>query len=171
MAMTRKPLRGEEAHPARLDPVVAQRWRRSRGSAAPARPAPSSMKASRTPSESKVCTRAPMLSARGRLRRHPPLSSAAASGYRRRRHSHSRHRAAHMAASLVPHFANDQGVEKISIGVKEFQCMGARPPHDHPHVYPRHGRRRARSCAPIARRFTCTMRAWRPTRPSRRAAW
>jgi uncharacterized Zn-finger protein len=38
-------------------------------------------------------------------------------------------------ASLVPHFANDQGVEKIGIGVKEFQCMGARPPHDHPHVY------------------------------------
>jgi len=38
-------------------------------------------------------------------------------------------------ASLVPHFANDQGVDKIGIGVKEFQCMGARPPHDHPHVY------------------------------------
>ena len=40
-----------------------------------------------------------------------------------------------MAASLTPHFANDPGVEKISIGVKEFQCMGARPPYDHPHVY------------------------------------
>lgn len=40
-----------------------------------------------------------------------------------------------MASSLVPHFANDQGVEKIAIGVKEFQCMGARPPYDHPHVY------------------------------------
>lgn len=40
-----------------------------------------------------------------------------------------------MAASLIPHFANDPGVEKISIGAKEFQCMGARPPHDHPHVY------------------------------------
>jgi uncharacterized Zn-finger protein len=40
-----------------------------------------------------------------------------------------------MAAAIVPHFANDQGVEKISIGAKEFQCMGARPPHDHPHVY------------------------------------
>ena len=38
-------------------------------------------------------------------------------------------------ASLVPHLANDQGVEKVAIGVKEFQCMGARPPHDHPHVY------------------------------------
>jgi len=26
-----------------------------------------------------------------------------------------------MAASLTPHFANDLGVEKISIGAKEFQ--------------------------------------------------
>ena len=40
-----------------------------------------------------------------------------------------------MAASVVPHFANDLGVEKIYVGVKEFQCMGARPPFDHPHVY------------------------------------
>lgn len=40
-----------------------------------------------------------------------------------------------MAASVVPHFANDEGVEKIHIGVKEFQCMGARPPYDHPHVF------------------------------------
>jgi uncharacterized Zn-finger protein len=40
-----------------------------------------------------------------------------------------------MADQLVPHFANDQGVEKIYIGVREFQCMGARPPYDHPHVY------------------------------------
>ncbi|MCB1526782.1 MAG: zinc-finger domain-containing protein [Hyphomicrobiaceae bacterium] len=40
-----------------------------------------------------------------------------------------------MASSVVPHFANDKGVEKIFIGVKEFQCMGARPPYDHPHVF------------------------------------
>ena len=40
----------------------------------------------------------------------------------------------HMA-SVTPHFANAPGVEKIAIGVREFQCMGARPPHDHPHVY------------------------------------
>ena len=40
-----------------------------------------------------------------------------------------------MAASLVPHFCNDLGVAKIGIGVKVFQCMGARPPFDHPHVY------------------------------------
>jgi uncharacterized Zn-finger protein len=40
-----------------------------------------------------------------------------------------------MADPLVPHFANDPGAEKIHVGVREFQCMGARPPHDHPHVY------------------------------------
>lgn len=40
-----------------------------------------------------------------------------------------------MAATKIPHLANDDGVEKIFVGVKEFQCMGARAPHDHPHVY------------------------------------
>ena len=40
-----------------------------------------------------------------------------------------------MADNIVPHFANDKGVEKIFIGVKEFNCMGARPPFDHPHIF------------------------------------
>ena len=40
-----------------------------------------------------------------------------------------------MAGHVVPHLANDGGVEKIFIGVKEFKCMGARPPYDHPHVF------------------------------------
>ncbi len=40
-----------------------------------------------------------------------------------------------MADKIIPHFANDKGVEKIFIGVKEFNCMGARPPFDHPHVF------------------------------------
>jgi len=40
-----------------------------------------------------------------------------------------------MAQTLVPHFVNDVGVNRIKIGVKEFQCMGATPPQDHPHVY------------------------------------
>lgn len=40
-----------------------------------------------------------------------------------------------MAASIVPQFANDTGVEKVFIGVREFKCMGARPPFDHPHVF------------------------------------
>jgi uncharacterized Zn-finger protein len=40
-----------------------------------------------------------------------------------------------MAQTLVPRFVNDKGVDRIEIGVKEFQCMGATPPFDHPHVY------------------------------------
>ena len=40
-----------------------------------------------------------------------------------------------MAASPIPHLVNDLGVAKVAIGVKEFQCMGARPPFDHPHVF------------------------------------
>ena len=40
-----------------------------------------------------------------------------------------------MAAATTPHFANDHGVDKVLVGVHELQCMGARPPYDHPHVY------------------------------------
>ncbi|MAB14671.1 zinc-finger domain-containing protein [Parvibaculum sp.] len=40
-----------------------------------------------------------------------------------------------MASTGAPKFANDAGLREIRIGVKEFECMGARPPHDHPHVY------------------------------------
>ncbi|MEO1747355.1 MAG: zinc-finger domain-containing protein [Pseudomonadota bacterium] len=35
----------------------------------------------------------------------------------------------------TPHFKNDEGHERIEIGVKEFMCVGATPPYDHPHVY------------------------------------
>lgn len=37
--------------------------------------------------------------------------------------------------TAVPHFQNDTGVHKISIGVREFMCIGATPPYDHPHVF------------------------------------
>ena len=40
-----------------------------------------------------------------------------------------------MAGARIPHFANDAGTERIFVGVKEFNCMGARAPFDHPHVY------------------------------------
>ena len=40
-----------------------------------------------------------------------------------------------MAKAVVPHFHNDDGVQQISVGVKEFMCVGAKAPHDHPHVY------------------------------------
>ena len=40
-----------------------------------------------------------------------------------------------MADPVTPHFVNDIGSENIRIGVKKFQCMGATPPFDHPHIY------------------------------------
>jgi uncharacterized Zn-finger protein len=40
-----------------------------------------------------------------------------------------------MAQHATPHFHNSEGFEKITIGAKEFQCIGARPPFDHPHVF------------------------------------
>lgn len=40
-----------------------------------------------------------------------------------------------MAHESVPHFHNSEGLARIEIGSREFQCMGALPPFDHPHVY------------------------------------
>jgi uncharacterized Zn-finger protein len=40
-----------------------------------------------------------------------------------------------MAEHAIPHFHNDIGVPAISIGTKEFMCMGALPPFDHPHIF------------------------------------
>jgi uncharacterized Zn-finger protein len=40
-----------------------------------------------------------------------------------------------MSESIVPHFHNDLGVAVIEIGAREFMCVGALPPFDHPHVY------------------------------------
>jgi uncharacterized Zn-finger protein len=40
-----------------------------------------------------------------------------------------------MAGGAIPHFQNDAGHQWIAIGVKEFMCIGANPPFDHPHVF------------------------------------
>jgi uncharacterized Zn-finger protein len=40
-----------------------------------------------------------------------------------------------MADHTIPHFHNDPGVATIKVGVKEFMCVGARPPFDHPHIF------------------------------------
>ena len=40
-----------------------------------------------------------------------------------------------MAEGIVPHFHNDRGVAVIEIGAREFKCIGALPPNDHPHIY------------------------------------
>ena len=40
-----------------------------------------------------------------------------------------------MDTNHVPRFHNEPGVARIRIGVKEFMCIGALPPFDHPHVF------------------------------------
>ena len=40
-----------------------------------------------------------------------------------------------MADRIVPHFHNSSGVPAIRIGAKEFMCVGALPPFDHPHIF------------------------------------
>ena len=40
-----------------------------------------------------------------------------------------------MASKLIPKFKNDKGVKEITIGVREFECIGASAPLDHPHIF------------------------------------
>jgi uncharacterized Zn-finger protein len=40
-----------------------------------------------------------------------------------------------MAQTAIPHFHNTAGHKTIGIGVKEFMCIGATAPFDHPHVF------------------------------------
>jgi uncharacterized Zn-finger protein len=40
-----------------------------------------------------------------------------------------------MAAHSTPYFHNSMGLAKIAIGAREFMCIGALPPYDHPHVF------------------------------------
>ncbi len=65
-----------------------------------------------------------------------------------------------------PKFRNDRGVTEIRIGVKEFNCIGVSPPHDHPHVY-LNMENRMRSCVLIARHVTATPPDWRHSSPIR----
>ena len=48
---------------------------------------------------------------------------------------HHSQRLKSMSGSGYPKFRNDRGVPEICIGVKEFECIGVSPPHDHPHIY------------------------------------
>ena len=40
-----------------------------------------------------------------------------------------------MAAGPTPLFHNTPGVRRVRIGAREFMCMGALPPFDHPHEF------------------------------------
>ena len=40
-----------------------------------------------------------------------------------------------MANATTPHFHNSDGLRRIEVGSKEFMCVGALPPFDHPHIF------------------------------------
>ena len=40
-----------------------------------------------------------------------------------------------MADTHIPYYQNTDGHFVIEIPVKKFKCIGANPPHDHPHIY------------------------------------
>ncbi len=40
-----------------------------------------------------------------------------------------------MDINRVPRFHNEPGVARIRVGVKQFMCIGALPPFDHPHIF------------------------------------
>lgn len=46
-----------------------------------------------------------------------------------------------MADHVTPHFHNTPGLAKVRVGAKQFMCIGALPPFDHPHVFLDMGRR------------------------------
>jgi uncharacterized Zn-finger protein len=58
-----------------------------------------------------------------------------------------------MMASRLPKFRNDDAVPEIRIGVREFNCIGVSPPHDHPHVYIDMGDQDAILCPYCSTRF------------------
>ena len=35
----------------------------------------------------------------------------------------------------TPHYHNQPGVAQVRVGAKEFMCIGALPPFDHPHIF------------------------------------
>jgi uncharacterized Zn-finger protein len=40
-----------------------------------------------------------------------------------------------MAGHAIPHLHTDDGNAVIHVGAKEFMCIGALPPFDHPHIF------------------------------------
>ena len=40
-----------------------------------------------------------------------------------------------MDAHSTPHFHNQPGVPQVRVGAREFMCIGALPPFDHPHIF------------------------------------
>jgi uncharacterized Zn-finger protein len=39
------------------------------------------------------------------------------------------------AVQTTPHFHNQPGLPHVRVGAREFMCVGALPPFDHPHIF------------------------------------
>ena len=65
-------------------------------------------------------------------------------------------------ARLFPVIYNDDAVPEIRVGVREFECIGAAPPNDHPHVYLAMGDHETILCTYCSSRFRFDPRL-RPT--------
>jgi len=67
----------------------------------------------------------------------------------------------------TPLFFNELGVTSIDVGARAFDCMGAMPPHDHPHVYLNMGERTDILCSYCSTeyRFNAALR-WNQTIPA-----
>ena len=40
-----------------------------------------------------------------------------------------------MADHSTPHYHNQPGLAQVRVGAREFMCIGALPPFDHPHIF------------------------------------
>jgi uncharacterized Zn-finger protein len=58
-----------------------------------------------------------------------------------------------MRPPQVPLFFNQAGVASIEIGVSTFDCIGARPPHDHPRIYLNMGEQTEIQCPYCSTRY------------------
>lgn len=58
-----------------------------------------------------------------------------------------------MTEQRIPHFHNDRGLKELRIHAKEFMCIGARPPLDHPHIFIDIGAAQEAICPYCATRF------------------
>ena len=58
-----------------------------------------------------------------------------------------------------PKFHNEIGVPMVRIGCHEFECIGDKPPQDHPHIYLNIGDASEIVC-PIAQRYSVSIRPW-----------
>jgi|TARA_B110000881_G_C18048117_1_gene258239 uncharacterized Zn-finger protein len=51
-----------------------------------------------------------------------------------------------MKNSKIPKITNDKGKKTIVVEYKKFKCLGAKPPHDHPHTFLDIGRKEDITC-------------------------